>query len=182
MSDTFTPIARVVTTADRGNLRTSDGRRGVASRCVHCGKDYVARPPRNYRNQKPGRYCSHDCFHASATERNAELQRQFIHQTDDAAKKVRANGLINKRIKDGMIARPKACERCGKTGRVDACHIDYDRPDVVTFACRSCHMKSHYDPAIDAEIQALAKTRGGPVGISAWKRAEYLEQGGRDVA
>src|SRR5688500_12462626 len=39
--------------------------------------------------------------------------------------RVRANGLINKRIKLGRIIRPDFCQKCGARCRADAHHTDY---------------------------------------------------------
>jgi hypothetical protein len=125
--------------------------------CEQCGQIFAAR------SDRPTRFCGRPCYLKASGGRGSSGLDKFIHHGHDAAKKVRANGLINRRIKLGMIERPTRCELCGITARTDACHIDYDLPDVVTFACRSCHMKGHYDPAVDAAIRALAKSRGGPV-------------------
>jgi hypothetical protein len=58
-------------------------------------------------------------------------------------KKIRANGLINMRIRRGLLKRQKACQECGRACRTDAHHDDYSRPEAVTFLCRSCHAKRH---------------------------------------
>ena len=134
----------------------TDGRAGRSAICAHCNGVFVVRLDRTTR------YCSRDCYRADTKGKPIAPRADFIHQSDDAAKKIRANGLINKRIKIGMIERPAKCELCNITGRVDACHIDYDRPDVVTFACRSCHMRSHYDREVEARLIARAESRGGP--------------------
>jgi len=60
------------------------------------------------------------------------------------AEKLRANALVNKRVRRGRLARPTACTHCGKEGRVDAHHEDYAKPADIEWLCRSCHMKRHH--------------------------------------
>jgi hypothetical protein len=125
--------------------------------CIQCGCTFPARADR------PAQYCGRECFHKASAGKGISGLPRYIHHSDDAAKKIRANGLINRRIKLGIITRPKQCELCGKVGKVDACHHDYDKPDVVTFACRQCHARSHYNREVEARLIARARSRGGPV-------------------
>ena len=141
-----------------------DGRWGLFRNCEHCRRRYLGRADRDTK------FCSQDCHHAATKAQPFRAVEKFISQSDDKRLKVRANGLINKRIKMGLIVRPEFCEVCNIRSKVDACHIDYAQPDVVTFACRSCHMKSHYDPAMDVKIRLLARSRGGPPANAAGKR------------
>lgn len=134
--------------------RRWDGRPGVPVVCLHCKQPYLARTDRK------STFCSSACHHASTRGKGILGLQRFLHQPGDDAKKVRANGLIAKRIKVGHIARPKHCELCGKACRPDACHIDYDLPHVIAFACRSCHMRSHYERDIEADLIAVAKPYG----------------------
>lgn len=61
----------------------------------------------------------------------------------DKATKLRANGLVNMRIRRGKLARPDRCQDCGKVGRVDGHHPDYSQPDRVEWLCRRCHATRH---------------------------------------
>ena len=62
----------------------------------------------------------------------------------DRPGRVRANGLINMRVRRGRLDRPTACTQCGKTARVDGHHEDYAKPADIEWLCRSCHMKRHH--------------------------------------
>jgi len=77
-----------------------------------------------------------------------------------SADRVRANGLINKRIKLGKIDRPGQCQHCAKPSKTDGHHPDYSKPELIVFLCRSCHMKAHRDKAFEAEVAAKASSTG----------------------
>lgn len=86
--------------------------------------------------------CSLRCA-ASDPERLAKIRASKVTPESSRQLRVRAQGLVNSRIKRGAIERPNACAECGKVGRVDAHHEDYAKPAEVEFLCRSCHMKRH---------------------------------------
>lgn len=60
------------------------------------------------------------------------------------AAQIRADGLINMRRRRGRLARPDRCSQCGRVGKVDGHHDDYQKADEVLWLCRSCHMKRHF--------------------------------------
>ena len=62
---------------------------------------------------------------------------------EDKEKQIRANGLINMRVRRGALEKPQCCEECKQKKKLDAHHPDYDFPDQVVWLCRSCHMKEH---------------------------------------
>lgn len=86
--------------------------------------------------------------------------------------RVRANGLINKRIKLGKIKRPSRCQYCGQPARTDGHHPDYRRPDLIVFLCRSCHMKAHHNKAFEAEVAAKASSTGALYSRASQPKAE----------
>jgi len=70
---------------------------------------------------------------------------QFIPGVNaEKPQRVRANGLVNMRVRRGMLNRPDACTQCGRKGKVDAHHEDYAAKEAVEWLCRSCHMKRHW--------------------------------------
>lgn len=107
--------------------------------CKHCGADFVARVTDVNRGQ--GVYCSLRC---------SGLSHKGLCITPPSTKpeRLRANALINARVKRGRMDRPEKCGQCGKTGRVDAHHEDYTQPDKVEWLCRSCHMKRHHSAEV----------------------------------
>lgn len=42
-------------------------------------------------------------------------------------------------IRDGDLARPTACTRCGTAGELVAHHQDFNQPLLVTWICHLCH-------------------------------------------
>lgn len=136
---------------DPGNCAKKCAKLGT---CAHCGA------PFRLKQKEPGvftRFCSHACVDAS---RRGQTHPKFISPPAERAERVRANGLINKRLKLGIIRRPAWCEACGKRAKVEACHVDYAQPHVVAWCCHSCHMLSHFNPAQAAVLRTLAKPRG----------------------
>lgn len=119
--------------------------------CKACGVTFTPKRRRNTR-KNPGTCCSKRC--ASHVPRPAS---NFITPESTKAERVRANGLINQRIKLGHFERPKKCDFCDKAGRTDAHHPDYSKPDVVAFLCRSCHLKAHFRPEFEREVAKLAQ-------------------------
>lgn len=106
--------------------------------CVLCGGPIKAR------NAKM--FCSHACHNAWKAGRKLDY---FHTPNSTKADRMRANGIVNKRIRLGQFNRPKTCMVCGKGGcRICAHHADYSKPNYVHFLCSSCHMKSHVDSSL----------------------------------
>jgi hypothetical protein len=119
--------------------------------CLHCGKLFTPRR-KSISRKNTNTYCSKRCAaHAPRPGGN------FHTPESTRAERIRANGLINSRIRHGRIIRPKRCDRCGKPGRLDSHHPDYAQPDLVAFLCRSCHMLAHNRGEIEAEVAELAR-------------------------
>lgn len=115
-------------------VRTNDAT--VDQNCLKCGKFFTVK---KYRvTAGGGRYCSRPCA-ASVTN----MTRRCSKSTK--SERLRANGLINMRIRRGVIKRPLTCEKCSKRCKPDAHHEDYSKPDDVSWLCRSCHNKRHFE-------------------------------------
>lgn len=56
-------------------------------------------------------------------------------------KKYRTRNLTNKALKEGKLKRGP-CEVCGEQ-RVEAHHVDYDKPFEIRWLCRMHHTKLH---------------------------------------
>lgn len=100
--------------------------------CERCGKQFTALASEVRRGN--GKVCSRYCCPGRLKPR-----------PDEAKSKIRANGLVNMRIRRGRLNRPEQCQKCGKRGRIDAHHPDYGKPAEVQWLCRSCHMKTHWE-------------------------------------
>ncbi|SIS86700.1 hypothetical protein [Paracoccus saliphilus] len=91
---------------------------GTADR-EHCHK-------KNTTNATPRK-----AYRAQAEWRKRNPLKRWAHVATDNA------------IRNGILKRPDACEKCGAAGPVDAHHDDYLAPLSVKFWCRSCHRKHH---------------------------------------
>jgi hypothetical protein len=123
--------------------RTPDARA-----CRSCGASF--HPSLDAVSRGGGWYCSHPC--------RSRAPRNFTSfKTPESTKeeRVRANGLVNKRLKLGWFTRPTHCQKCGAEKKLDTHHPDYSKPDEVLFLCRSCHMNAHHDPSTVARLRPI---------------------------
>jgi hypothetical protein len=117
--------------------------------CLHCGREF--RPERIHRTTKnAGLYCCRKCA-GHAPRRPAP----FATPPATKAERIRANGLVNMRVRRGAMERPDRCQQCGKVGRVDGHHDSYTAPGEVMWLCRSHHMLRHRDLALGKLALAL---------------------------
>jgi len=114
--------------------------------CEHCGQDFT--PAKRIR-----RFCSKRCSNLGAPrhreadgltfyERNAErikAERRERYDDPDGRRKALVRAAARRAHPD-----PQPCERCGDE-RADRHHDDYDKPLVIIWLCRSCHVKRHIE-------------------------------------
>lgn len=147
-------------TLDTSTIHRPGGSQPRTRVCQSCQKSFSferATPTKT----NPGLYCSRRCASNAIRGLRPAVCDLFKTPASTKNERIRANGLINMRIKRGKVERPDACQHCGKVGRVDGHHPDYSRPDEVAFLCRSCHMKCHAHPAFESEVAAKACSLGG---------------------
>jgi len=65
------------------------------------------------------------------------MRRQYVKNHD----KVIARVLLNQALKIGKVVKPKKCEDCQKRKKLEGHHEDYNKPLVVKWVCRDCHVK-----------------------------------------
>lgn len=53
--------------------------------------------------------------------------------------KIKARSAVAIAVKKGTLVRPTVCDWCGKPGRIQASHNNYDRPLEVEWLCQPCH-------------------------------------------
>jgi hypothetical protein len=54
-----------------------------------------------------------------------------------------AHKLVMYAVKLGILKKPKECEICQGTIRIEGHHKDYTKPLEVQWLCKSCHVKEH---------------------------------------
>ena len=65
----------------------------------------------------------------------------YATKDPDYKKKRNARSRVMKALKDGRLTRPEHCTKCGKEGKPEAHHVDYDKPLEVQWLCTNCHVK-----------------------------------------
>ena len=77
-------------------------------------------------------------FPPTLTISTRPLNRMPVGYKRTAAQR-NASETVRRAIIAGKLARPAACSKCGKEGRIEASHSDYSRPLDVEWLCVSCH-------------------------------------------
>jgi len=97
--------------------------------CESCGDRFG---PVDHLNRK---FCSYKC---KVTAQKTGRKRKYI-----SSKKARAaQRRIAYALETGKIKKPTICEKCGtKNKKIEAAHYDYNKPMLVRWLCRSCHVK-----------------------------------------
>jgi hypothetical protein len=91
------------------------------------------------------KFCSTDCATAFKT---GKPNPGFITPTSDEAMRIRAQGLVNKRLKLGWFTVPSDCMKCGEPKRLVSHHQDYQKPNEVHWICYGCHQLVHHTPSL----------------------------------
>ena len=73
----------------------------------------------------------------------AALNRGRLAYIKRNPEKDAAATILNNRIRDGKIIKPKICSHCGKTERIHGHHEDYSKPLDVEWLCSKCHKQKH---------------------------------------
>ena len=78
------------------------------------------------------------------TERGIAAGNKAKYLWAERNKKKRwANDAVNNAVRDGKILKPQNCSSCGKSGRIEGHHADYNRPLDVEWLCSQCHRAWH---------------------------------------
>jgi hypothetical protein len=131
----------------------ADFYRGVNSRCKECHKAKV----RENRQEKADYYRTYDAYRYRADPkvkgRHKRYARTEAGKAAFAAARQRwldanehkraAHVALGNAVRDGRVAKPEACARCGAGGRIEGHHHDYARPLDVEWLCRPCHVAEH---------------------------------------
>jgi len=128
-------------------------RPGTFRRCAHCGVLFGPLP------RLDRKFCSMRCKIDSQ-----KTGRQTFRKA--TAKARRAQALVRYQVLAGKMSRPTVWEECGASDkRIEAAHYDYDKPLMVRWLCRSCHVR--WDKA---------EPKNGTVVIGPDFRSEMLQE------
>ena len=78
-----------------------------------------------------------------ATLTKAERKESKRNWAIKYPEKVAAHLAVAEAVRTGRLVRPKKCEGCGGTGRIEGHHADYSEPLVVIWYCQPCHRAEH---------------------------------------
>ena len=139
---------------------------GLLGKCREC----AIRDSRETRNKRIDYYNA--CRRVRSDpprKRDTEAARESKRRSNDAwiarnKEKRLAHSAINNAVKRGLVAKPSACEACGKTGlSLHGHHDDYSAPLSVRWLCPKCHGAWHrkYDRQKDMELVAAERRASG---------------------
>ena len=125
----------------------------IPATCKHCGIVFQAKASLVKRGVG-GNFCTALC--AAKSQKRLGV---FVAPVASKAEKLRANGLINMRIRRGKLVRPTVCSECSIVCKTVAHHEDYSKPDEVEWLCRRCHGKRHVLPQPVESASKAARAR-----------------------
>jgi hypothetical protein len=87
-------------------------------------------------------------------------------------------------VRKGLIAKPHACQECGRLSKLCAHHHDYARPFDVKWLCYSCHAKEHPERYKQLVLSSIARPSPKMKKAIEWLRQhpEHLETESRVLA
>jgi hypothetical protein len=111
--------------------------------CKECVKWRVA----DHRQQRIDLIRAYDRERAKLPHRRQHLGAVRALYLSDPLKRVCKNAVSNA-IRDGKLARPSSCSKCGASCKPEAHHDDYTKPLDVRWLCVPCHRRHHTELAV----------------------------------
>ncbi len=109
------------------------------------GRISQARRSRKYQRSEKGRVSGRrsDRKYRQQAEHREKRAQIFTKYNASHVKENRAKGKVRYAIAKGLLIRPNVCSNCGRKGRINAHHEDYDKPLQVDWLCETCHRLLH---------------------------------------
>lgn len=121
--------------------------------CKECKKSYS----NQYRTDNIEKVMEYDRNRPNKLERSiankerlksdSEKYQAYIQSQKewDKANRIKKNChlKVKRAIEKGLLIKPKICTYCGKNEKLQAHHIDYNKPLEVLFLCDKCHKEIH---------------------------------------
>lgn len=146
---------------------------GLKSNCKECSraasrawaranKERNAEKARKWREANPERvYEQTRQWHRANPKIIAESVKNYRRKNPE---KYRAHNLLQKAVQRGKIIKPRRCEDCGKLcepHELDGHHEDYNKPLVVKWLCRLCHVRQHKkQDGLQPKPETVSSTQG----------------------
>ena len=65
--------------------------------------------------------------------------------------------VISRAVLNGTLTKPKTCPQCGRGGKINAHHDDYNKPLDIIWLCQGCHVRLHRGIPFDAPLKKPVK-------------------------
>lgn len=122
---------------------------GIPIACEDCGVTYTVTRRRDYRALQ------RLCATCKGRKGQRAVQASFVTPESTKAQRLRANAIINRRIKLGWFVPPDRCQKCGSKRNVESHHPDYSRPGEVVWICRRHHVLCHHNLSVIAGLEVM---------------------------
>ena len=119
---------------------------GHYGKCKACYKDYA----RKYRKKNIEHIREYDRNRGHLGKRKKLRAATTRRRRKEVVGYQQSHSKVANAIRTGALKRPLYCECCGKIGRVEAHHENYNRPLEVIWLCPVCHRNYHMGKTIDA--------------------------------
>lgn len=70
----------------------------------------------------------------------------------EGRRRIAARKRARNAIRSGKLIRPDSCSSCGKRGKPEPHHVDYDKPFDVEWLCGECHSVRHGESRVNPGI------------------------------
>lgn len=119
--------------------------RGCVREYAASNKEHIREYAKEWRDRNRERISEYmakwrDENRSANRSKNRSAVESWYEKTPGAKK---AHREFNAAVKQGLIARPDACSRCGRVGKVHGHHADYSKPMEVEWLCPICHRREH---------------------------------------
>ena len=126
------------------------------SRCKTCLKASAGQWQQNYPDRvkviakrKRERHRQHQAeyyrkwYAENGRQRSDDYKDVIVLWQKNNIEAVTARSKIMYAVQVGLLVKPEKCVLCGRKGRINGHHQDYDLPYAVMWVCSSCHKKIH---------------------------------------
>ena len=113
---------------------------GHLGKCKECTKRDVAR----HREENIEAIREYDRRRGQTDKRKSLQSRVLKEYRKQYPERSAAQATAERAVKFGKIKKKDHCEICGKGGRMEMHHHDYDQPLRVVFLCPVCHRGLHH--------------------------------------
>lgn len=79
-----------------------------------------------------------NAYHDKNKTRIREIRRKY---KEEHRNQIRAWRSIRQKIHRGLLSRPSRCGACGRIGKVEASHNDYNKRFDIEWLCVTCHRR-----------------------------------------